>query len=443
VTIMTSTMTSSFPFRLPEPRPGIRRQPFDLSELPWADPPRIAVFEELLNDKFIHAVAVWMSQNGGPGPGPDGITWSELGPAEQQQICRDLAWQLRHQTFRPSAARLVRLAKLTGGYRELRMRDLPTRIVAKIAQLAIEPYFETLFSPNSFAYRQRLSPWHLLASLINAAENEGMLYIGQGDIRKAFDSLSPDLVLQDLHQHVNEDHMRWLITLILRKDNPFGVDQGCSFSPVALNAHLNAPDWTLSQLPGYMRASRFADNYFCIGRHASDVGASLYQADEELERKGLKLVTDWKATHLTHETFPMLLGFDVYSRNGSVTLSPSAKAWEHLRTSLHTTWQGNRPNDLASALASSWVEYFAPTENHQGTLIDSVCRELAQASFRSFSRNALQQVVTKAKQRWFRLRRGERVEGSATPSAVAITNTGEVVLTGAEYIYSASVEAPF
>jgi hypothetical protein len=77
-------------------------------------------------------------------------------------------------------------------------------------------------------------------------------------------------------------------------------------------------------------------------------------------------------------------------------------------------------------------------------LVETVIQAMTKAGFRAVARGRLQQVARRARRHWRRLLEGHQDEVvSATPSAVAITKTGEVVLTGAEYIPSASDEAPF
>src|SRR5262249_303814 len=73
-----------------------------------------------------------LKREGGPAPGPDGVSYADLSRAEVADILRDVSKEIQEGTYRPGATKEVRVPKLEKGkFRTLRLSNLVDRVVGK------------------------------------------------------------------------------------------------------------------------------------------------------------------------------------------------------------------------------------------------------------------------------------------------------------------------
>lgn len=73
----------------------------------------------------------------GQAPGPDRVTYSQLGPREIGTICRTVAQEILHARFEPSQASQVPIPKPSGGKRTLKIRSIVYRVVSAALVVAL------------------------------------------------------------------------------------------------------------------------------------------------------------------------------------------------------------------------------------------------------------------------------------------------------------------
>src|SRR4051794_1491990 len=72
-----------------------------------------------------------LEREGGPAPGPDGLTSADFSPTESAYLMSILARTMRDGGYRPGARREVPIPKSGGGTRTLRIPSLFDRVVGK------------------------------------------------------------------------------------------------------------------------------------------------------------------------------------------------------------------------------------------------------------------------------------------------------------------------
>ena len=180
-----------------------------------------------------------LQSNCGPSPGPDGITYNDLGRREMCRLMRELSEEVLSGRYQPSRARLVRVRKANGrGYRVLSLRSITYRIVAAALADALGKYYDAMFLPGSHGYRPKRGMQTMLLAMESLVIEQQRYVIAQDDIRNAFGNVSVNHVMGILRQHV-DDAMLLEITETILRGNPHeerttGIDQGSPLSPLML-----------------------------------------------------------------------------------------------------------------------------------------------------------------------------------------------------------------
>src|SRR3954451_21987019 len=69
-----------------------------------------------------------LAARGGPAPGPEGLTYADLGRGEACALLRDLLALIMEGSYRPSAGRKLAIPKPGGGTRTLTIGNLVDRV---------------------------------------------------------------------------------------------------------------------------------------------------------------------------------------------------------------------------------------------------------------------------------------------------------------------------
>ena len=145
--------------------------------------------------------AIWdvMRSTAGNGPGPDGVTFDNVGRGEKYALLRDVSRKVLAGTYRPGPAKKVKISKASGEYRTLSVRSLVDRVVARALLEAVSPVLEPVLLAGSHGFRPGRSRFTLLAGLTRVAQEDGHWVIATDDVKTAFDSV-PIAAVLDLHR---------------------------------------------------------------------------------------------------------------------------------------------------------------------------------------------------------------------------------------------------
>jgi retron-type reverse transcriptase len=303
--------------------------------------------------------AVWevMRKENGQAPGPDGIRFPDLGRHELYKALRRTRMAILAGTYRPGPAREVKIPKAGNrGFRNLTLRNLIDRVIAKAVNEAMVPFWENIFLDGSHGFRPDRSNWTLLANLERAVVGQGRWVLVSDDMKSAFPSVNIDRVVEDHMRHVTSKNLLDLTETILRGGDPdrkIGLDQGCPYMPAALNLHLHyALDMhahTLGDDPEVPTPwFRHADNLVASCRDVQEGQRVLAGMKQRLAAVGLVLKGENGGRPVDlrqHGQSVQLLGFTLFRAERDLGIKLGAGAWKNLKKNLLKAHEKNRPGD--------------------------------------------------------------------------------------------------
>ncbi len=213
--------------------------------------------------------------------GIDGVTIAVFAEQEEKQLTT-LAMELHSKTYRPRPLRRMYLSKPDGGQRAIGIGCVRDRVVQAACLSVIEPLYEPDFSNFSFAFRPRRSA-HQALTLAAGYMAGGYKWIVAADIKKCFDNIDQQLLLQMLEKKIGDQEILTLISNWLTIDVvefqdviPIlsGVPQGAVLSPFLANVFLDSLD------------KFFEKSGFSFLRYADDIAIFTY--DENTAEKALQ-----------------------------------------------------------------------------------------------------------------------------------------------------------
>ena len=210
---------------------------------------------------------------------------------------RQLAEQLKDQTYRPSAVRRVHIPK-PGRPNETRPLGIPTvrdRVVQRAIVNVIEPILDHQFHERSFGFRHGRGA-HDALRIVEQKLQAGYVYVVDADLKGYFDTIPKDRLLALVKEHISDSRMLKLIKLFLdqsimeelREWTPVtGVPQGAVLSPVLSNLYLNPLDHEMAN--NGFEMVRYADDFVVLCRSQSEAEVALQMITAWVESAGLTL----------------------------------------------------------------------------------------------------------------------------------------------------------
>jgi RNA-directed DNA polymerase len=244
---------------------------------------------------------------------------------------RQLAEQLKGQTYRPSAVRRVHIPK-PGRPDETRPLGIPTvrdRVVQRALVNVIEPILDHQFHERSFGFRHERGA-HDALRIVEQKIQEGYVYVVDADLKGYFDTIPKDRLLTLVKRHISDSRILNLIKLFLDQNileelnewTPIaGVPQGAVLSPVLSNLYLNPLDHEMADAGFEM--VRYADDFVVLCRSMHEAEAALQTITGWVEQAGLRLhPTKTKIVDSRSESFAFLgysfRGDRIYPRRESL-----------------------------------------------------------------------------------------------------------------------------
>lgn len=244
---------------------------------------------------------------------------------------RQLAEQIKAQTYRPQAVRRVHIPK-PGRPNETRPLGIPTvrdRVVQRAIVNVLEPILDHQFHERSFGFRHGRGA-HDALRIVEQRLQEGYVYVVDADLKGYFDTIPKDRLLMLIKEHVSDSRMLKLIRMFLdqsileelREWTPIaGVPQGAVLSPVLSNLYLNPLDHLMAD-SGFEMV-RYADDFVILCRTQTEADEALRLITQWVEQAGLTLhPTKTKIVDSRVESFAFLgysfRGDKIYPRRESL-----------------------------------------------------------------------------------------------------------------------------
>jgi hypothetical protein len=361
-----------------------------------------------LCDPKVLVETYYRMRRGGQAAGPDGVTYTKLGPSEVWAICRALAKAIKHGTWRPGPERLKRILKANGiDYRTLKIANLFDRVVARALTDLLTPVLDPTFLPNAVGFRPGRDPWLLLARLQAVVPAQGRWVVAAMDIEKAFDNVPVDRAIDALARHVTDQPLLELIARTLRgpDNSKVGIAQGNALSPLALNGVLRDP-FDVPFFGTYRCSGRYADDFVACLTSTAEGTRAIRLARSLLHPLGMTLKGTPEPIDLLAGGRIEYLGFSLSHESGKLRIDLGDGAWTNLERHLRQAYQSGNPPETATHAIEGWVAYLGPAfEDGKTDVLDRILRTAAELGFREIDPDRVGRAITRSREKWINFKR--------------------------------------
>jgi RNA-directed DNA polymerase len=240
--------------------------------------------------------------------GAAGIDWQSLSGFEVNldRELNGLLLELQEKRYQPSPVRRVIIPKDGGGERALGIPTVRDRVVQQTLRNLLEPIFDVGFHPSSYGYRKGRSAQHAISKAELFVRRYRRQWVVDMDLSKCFDTLSHDIIIQQLKRKVTDGSVLRLVRQFLESGVMIGHEyeatttgspQGGVISPLIANIYLDQFD-QMMKARGH-RMVRYADDILILCCSESAAINALDVATGYLEGP-LKLTVNADKTHIAH-----------------------------------------------------------------------------------------------------------------------------------------------
>lgn len=238
----------------------------------------------------------------------------------------------------------------------------------------IEPIFERKFAENSYGFRPQRGCKDALRQ-VDKQLNEGKRYVVDADLRKCFDQIPCEGLVQRIREEIADGRVLKLIEAFLEQEvledgevkrpEEKGTPQGAALSPLLCNIYLNPMDHEMAE--GGWEMIRYADDFVVICESRQEAEAALETLKRWLGANGLELHPD--KTRLVDMSVPGsyfdFLGYRFRrTQKGRLAKVPSSKSEKRLREKLKRPTRRANGKSLdeiivqCNRVLKGWFEYF-------------------------------------------------------------------------------------
>jgi RNA-directed DNA polymerase len=172
-----------------------------------------------------------------------------------EHYLQELHEQLKNGTYQPQAVKRVNIPKASGGTRPLGIPTVKDRVVQMAIKLVIEPIFENIFRNSSQGFRPERGCKDALRE-VDSWLKAGYRWVVDADIKGYFDTISHELMMNKIEQHIADKQLLKLIEAYLKQNimeegkswkATKGTPQGAVLSPLLANIYLNELDHLIGE----------------------------------------------------------------------------------------------------------------------------------------------------------------------------------------------------
>ncbi len=368
---------------------------------------------QILDPENLLKVFDWLAASGGPGAGPDRVSYRDVTRTEIAHALREAPSLIRIGQYRPSPEREVRQPKRSGGYRVLKLATIVHRIICKAAQLAIEKAIDTELLPNVHGFRPKRSVLTLLADLERIAVTQDQWVIATDDIADAFPSIPVTLAVSSLSRVISSQPLVGLLELLIRghdgQSHETGLAQGLPFESTRYEYKLElcARLTLCGSQHEIHRIGATQNNIVVAARTMAEGQESLLLAKRLLQRQGLRLKgTDGPPVDLRDPRSSVkLLGFQIQHGMGKFNLTVADETWEDLNSKLAEAYEYENPTKKAWEAVHGWLDAWGLAFDGVENATKRIRRMLADAGIQECPSDAeLGDRLLASRNRWISIR---------------------------------------
>lgn len=211
------------------------------------------------------------------GGGIDGVTIESYDKELHENILK-LRDELKRGEWKPEPYLRISIPKKNNERRVLGILTINDKIVQQAIKFTVEPYFEKIFSGNSYGYRPGKGAVKAIKRLEFELNNKQLSRIVKFDIDNYFDNIDRDVMIDMVKDVVDDFEISRLIDLCIRmgvvtkgnkwKDSKIGVPQGAVISPLLANLYLTTMDRDFDS--NKVTFVRYADDFVAVCKDDSD-----------------------------------------------------------------------------------------------------------------------------------------------------------------------------
>lgn len=289
-----------------------------------------SLYGQLLERPRLRAAFARVKANRGAA-GSDGVTIA-LFEEKLEENLTEIIQELRAKTYRPRAIRRVEIPKRDGGTRALGIPSVRDRVVQDNLRDILEKIFEPLFSDHSHGFRPKRGCFTALRDLF-VQVRDGGVFIVDVDIKKCFDTIPHEPLVDAVAEQVADGSILKLIRLILQApiDDGYryvrrksaaglgipeeGTAQGSPVSPLLANIYLAKLD---KRLEGDgIRFCRYADDIRATTPSCAEAREIKERIEQSLKSMGLMMSPE-KTKLVTAEIGVNFLGYRLSRYKGKL-----------------------------------------------------------------------------------------------------------------------------
>ena len=296
--------------------------------------------------------------------------------------------------------RRVWIPKPNGTQRPLGIPTIRDRAKQCLCKLALEPYWEAKFEPNSYGFRPGRSAQDAIEAIFSQLHHNVDKWVFDADIQKCFDTINHEALLQKLEAPsiIRYQVKAWLEAGVIEAyahtpkeiRTTMGTPQGGIISPLLANIalhglenhlldfvsqrgmpkpHANATKGTRAKRSA-LGIIRYADDFVLIHRNKDILDQAIVECENWLSTVGLTLEPTKCQLKLASQSF-QFLGFQITylfpgpaRKKGKVLISPSKKSIKRLTEKTRQLIQSNKAASayqlagLLRPLLVGWANYF-------------------------------------------------------------------------------------
>lgn len=255
--------------------------------------------------------------------------------------------------YRPGPLRKVEIPKPDGGTRTLSLPTAVERVTAKSALMAAQPVMEEVFLPNSVGCRYDRDRFDAFVAMQNYYPGSAGKFILTADIKKAFDNVPHDIMLETLAKYTPNRDMNELYIRTVRRpgfESGLGIAQGDPLSPFFLNVllheHLDVPLRSLMKERNLLY-TRYVDDLSLLGLASHEEASAFIEKIQALLRPiGLELHTEAPKTQVV----------DLAQSTAECYTNTNKSGLGEIDRYLGLGLRGRQDGELEFFLPSSWPE---------------------------------------------------------------------------------------